>query len=915
MTRSAHRMTIDAGVFVGRGDELATLATAREDAATAGPRIVWVEGEAGIGKTALLRRFLAGLPDVPLLAAGGDESEIELEYGVIAQLLGAAAEPDAQHSVFSVGASLLHVLGAAREAPRIVAIDDLHWLDLPSAGALLFALRRLAVERLLVLLAGRGDGLERLGPSWPRFLRDGDRVRRLQLDGLSAPEVTRLAGSLGLGPASAAVGERLHDHTRGHPLHVRALLSELGPEVLRGADGPLPAPRSFAATVLARMSKIDPAAQELVAAGAVAGPRCGLALAARVAGVTDPYPALAQARAADLVELVPGRLEDEMTFTHPLVRAAVYDDLSPDRRRMLHLAFATVSRGAAALEHRVAASHGTDDGLARELVAAARREAAGDALGPAAARLLQASRIAATSALADECLLSAAEYLMLAGDVPGVARLREAIAACADTPHKRFITGALTAAVGRLPEAEAQLRAVVDAPGLPLGAALTGQVTSSLAIVCAYRDRGEDAIRWARVALATPDTLPTVEVTALQALAMGLVSVGRGEAAIEELGRLSATRLAPEPFEAELLSTRGNVRAWCGDLTGAREDLSAVIAWSRAGWPLRSLPNAYGALALVEYQLGRWEEGLVHADLAVSLAQDTDRVWDLPFVHAIASLLHADRGEWESAVEHVTAARRAAADVPLPLSVYYAALAGGHLASAREDWPGVEEALAPLLDGPESRVGGVMGPRPWPLVRAEAMLGAGRTDDALGVLASARDAILARAGAVHVAELWRVEAEAALADRRHGDAAEALAHGQAAARRADSLRARGTLALTHGRLLRAGGHRREAIGVLRDARARLGELGARPLVARCNAELAACGVRARGSVSDDHHGLTAREQVVARLVASGRSNREVGEELYLSTKAVEYHLSNVFAKVGVRSRHQLAAHLQDPPDG
>jgi DNA-binding CsgD family transcriptional regulator/tetratricopeptide (TPR) repeat protein len=906
--------------FVGRTDELAVLAAALADADAHRPRIVSIEGEAGIGKTALVRRFLAGVPGASPLLAGGDESEIGLEYGVIAQLLAsgsaelveATARREAasdRQSVFSVGAAVLRRLGAEGDATAIVAVDDLHWLDVPSAGALLFALRRLQGERVLVLLAGRPGELTRLGPSWPRLLDDGERVRRLRLEGLSASEVTRLASSLSEGPVSPAAGARLHDHTNGHPLHVRALLSELGPGALGPGEGPLPAPRSLAAVVLARLSSISPAAQDLVAAAAVVGPRARLALVRALAGLEDPDGPLLEARDADLLALVPGRLDDELTFTHPLVRAAVYDDLSPDRRRSLHLAIAELSSGPARLDHRLAASPGGDDGLSDELRAAAERERADGALDVAAERLLEASRIAADPRRRDENLLRAAECLLLGGDVPGAARLGGAIAACAPGPLRDFVTGALTAAFGRLDEADAQLRALAARPELGADPQLAGQVRSSLAIVAGYRGDGAAAISWARAALETPPTLPTIRVTARQALVLGLMHERRGAEALAELRFLSPARLTPEPFEAELLTTRGHVKAWCGRPREALEDLAAVVRWARAGWPLRSLPNAYGALALVEYQLGRWEEGLVHAELAVSLAEDTDHLWDLAFVHAIATLLHADRGDERTADEHAAAARRAAADVPLPMSVLYAALANGHLATVHRRPAAAIEALAPFEDPEMRQVGELMGPRPWPLIRAEAELQAGRPAAARTILERLRAPLETVAGDVQRAELERVSAEVAVAEGRLADADAALEAGSAAAQRAGAVPARAALELCRGHRLRVAGQRREAIVVLRGARDRAQALGAAPLRARCESELAACGVRARARGRDDGFGLTAREQVVARLVAAGRSNREVGEELYLSTKAVEYHLANVFAKVGIRSRHELAGRL------
>src|SRR5206468_570315 len=158
--------------------------------------------------------------------------------------------------------------------------------------------------------------------------------------------------------------------------------------------------------------------------------------------------------------------------------------------------------------------------------------------------------------------------------------LHDAVLSCADGPHKSYIIGILTLSAGRLAEAARTLRDVIDRPDFEGHQELLGPVSASLAIVCAIRDRGEEAVAWGRRAL---------------------------------------------------------------------EDLLAVIRWSREGTPLRSLPNAYGALAEVEYRLGRWDDGLTHAEVAISLGEDTDRVWDLPFVHAVASYLHAGRGNWRLA--------------------------------------------------------------------------------------------------------------------------------------------------------------------------------------------------------------------------------------------------------------------------
>jgi len=158
-------------------------------------------------------------------------------------------------------------------------------------------------------------------------------------------------------------------------------------------------------------------------------------------------------------------------------------------------------------------------------------------------------------------------------------------------------------------------------------------------------------------------------------------------------------------------------------------------------------------------------------------------------------------------------------------------------------------------------------------------------------------------------DLWRLRGVAALARHSSSEAQAAFRQGQEAAGATGSPFADAKLELDHGRFLRKAGKRKAAAGALGAARERFEKMRAAPFVERCDAELSACGLRARGRDGEGDHGLTAREQVVAALVASGKSNREVAAELYLSTKAVEYHLGNIFGKVGVRSRHQLSARL------
>jgi DNA-binding NarL/FixJ family response regulator len=912
----------NSGVFVGREAEIDLVSSALDAARDAAPQIVSIEGEAGIGKTAFLHRAVDAAQDVVILEASGDESEIALDYGVVRQLAAMAAQaagdgspsgaPDRwlSTSAFSAGARLLEILGSLQdEATVVLALDDAHWMDASSAGALLFALRRLYADRVLVLIAGRPDGLERLGPSWLRLLADPERVQRVRLGGLTTHEVGQLSGSLGAGQLTLAAAERLREHTDGHPLYVKVLVSELPADVLAFDRGPLPAPHSFAATVLSRLSDVSAPARALVAAAAVAGERCPLALAGALAGVSDPLVALEDAMAAGLLEHVPARIPEEVAFPHPLVRAAVYDDLSPSRRRDLHLECAKLTPASDSLPHRVAASAGEDDALAGELAAAGEEQAGNGDPASAAEQLLWASRIAASSDLRERTLLHATECLVLAGELPRALALRDAVLACSVGPRKSLTIACLTMAMGRPEEAKALVQEIIDRPNFADDDEMFGPVVASLAIVSAITGRGDEAVIWARRVLDRERSLATAEMVARQALAFGLAGQRRGQEAVAALACASPAKMSPDPYEPELLAVRGNIKGWWGDLRGAVEDLSAVVRWSRDGIPLRNLPNAYGALAEAEYRIGRWDEGLTHAEVAVSLALDTDRSWELPFVHAVASYLHAGRGNWGLAAEHAGSARRYSEAIPVPLGRYYGCLAPANLALAREDWSAVLEAIAPLHE-PDTRLGlgGFLGRVPW-LLEAEAMIRTDRLADAGRVLDGIADAIGGGVGELAPVEIWRLRGVLEHARGFSENARAAFEEGRAAAKSADSPPAQARLELAYGHFLHRTGRRREAIGALRVARELSEQLDARPLIERCNVELAACGVRAPSRAADGDHDLTARELVVARLVASGKTNREAASELYLSTKAIEYHLANIFTKLDIHSRHELASRL------
>ena len=338
--------------FVGRQVELSIL-TERFVAAEMGyPQVVYLEGEAGSGKSTLLSRFLGTLPNAVIVQAGGDEDEVLLSYGVIDQLEpGSLTEPGADP--MAVGVSLLELLDRLQSDGQVVVlvVDDLQWVDRPSSRALLFALRRLRADKVLTVISARAGGST--DPGWSRFLSGDSRVTQIRLGGFDSKDLVDLAATLDRGSLTQRGAARLVAHTEGNALYCKALLDEIGVDALNGEEGGLPAPRELSAVILARVATLSGFTQSFLAAASVLGQHAATSMIATVAELADPNDAIDEAVASGLMSEVV--VASELSFTHPLYRAAIYGDLSPARRQMLHARAAECVAGQARLVHRIAA--------------------------------------------------------------------------------------------------------------------------------------------------------------------------------------------------------------------------------------------------------------------------------------------------------------------------------------------------------------------------------------------------------------------------------------------------------------------------------------------------------------------------------------------------------------------------------
>jgi len=910
------------GVFVGRAGELAVLAAAARAARCGEPRVVLVEGEGGAGKSALLVRFASGLSGATVVRAGGDEAELLLPYGVVGQLVasarGAGGSPPGLLAAglsdgvdpVAVGADLVVWLG---QFPGVVLalIDDLQWADGPSARALLLAVRRLQADRVLVVVSARPGELARLGEGWLRFFAGDHRAGRFRLAGLGPEDVVALSRALGVGELPRRAAGRLLEETGGNPLYCRAVLEEFGIEGLGRLGGALRVPGSLAGVVLLRVGALSPAARELVAAAAVLGDDCELAAAAALAGLGDPLPGLGEAVAAGILAEQPGGGPAAIGFTHLLVRRAVYGDLGPARRRRLHQRAAGFVDWQRALGHRVAAAAGPDDALAGELEAAGRETRHLGRTAQAAAWLAQAAAVSSDREVADRRLLDALEMLIDHGEVAEAQVLAVRVTAAGRSARRSGLLGGLDFLAGRAAAGEARLLEAWQAHDPAREAAVGAAAAFRLAVLCLVAGRIREAIDWGERAAggAAP---AAVRHQALGVLAIALLADGWGSEGLARLAFLPTAPAEVPPEDTDALVMRGQVRVLAEDLTGAIADLSIGAARLRAGVPLGTASECLYYLAEAEYLLGSWDDAVLHAQLAVSLAHDADRVWELGFLHSVAAVVPALRGDWELASEHVRMATEAGQAVGTAGAIGAAAIARTFLAMARGDLEGVVGAAAAVRATGRTKFPSLM-PYNWRSLEIDALIRLGRLGQAETALAEL-DAVVSPGGPA--------SALVAAAELR-GDLATAAGHPAAAAaafetawRRAQGLRvpvALAQLEISDARRLRAAGQRERAVARLRSARQRLITLGARPYLEDCDRELAAADVSEGSQAPPTMPGLTPAEQAVARLVATGRSNRQAAGELYVSVKTVEFHLGNIFGKLGIRSRKDLIARVGVPP--
>ena len=824
--------------------------------------------------------------------AEADELSMDASFSLVSQYA-----PMSSASPFAAGLDLIDRL-AISERPVVVVAEDVHWADGASRGALLTAARRLRHDPVLLVLTSRPE--TRLD-GWDRFVLDPERCLRVTLDGLGATDVATLASHHGivLTPDQAI---RLQRHTDGHALHVRTLLTELTPAQLQTSTDDLPAPRSLAAVTVATLASLPLPSRELAAALAVLGTRTPLTVAASVGGVEQPAVALEPLLESQLVRWSPSEDRTPIEFAHPLLRKAIYEDVRPARRQELHLAAAGVTRWGPSWAHRIAASDASDDTLADELESGAAYESARRELGTAALYLSWAAAITSSRELAEQRLLRSVRLLLLSGQTARAATLLPQIEECAESALRDLVIGMLALARADPISAERWLRGVSATPG---PAWVHAAACAELAMLYSLQGRADALVETTEAALAMrPFTYPTTDRKVWWGYAYGVAMlVGPSTGLVRLAERIDGPPNDVTGDDAELLVIRGILHDNAGETTAAVADLRASVEMARSGLPFAQLPRAHLALSAALFRHGEWDESQLQARTALSLL-DEHRVWMPGQAEAALVPVLAARGEHELAAEYCAFATAEAARLGTTEINGLARLARAALAEARHDAAGVVEAYAPLAAEDHPPPAWRLGMRHWWPAYVRALIDLNDLG-AANVQLDRFERSGTAAGFDNSVYVFDLRARLAVA-RREPDSASTLFERAVTALDDDHpVLDRARLHHAYGRLLRARGARREASDQLRTAHLILERLGAETYLRAVSEHLVGWSAQESGRDKRSPFTLTLRERDVVSLVNKGFTNKEVGAQLYISAKAVEYHLGNVYGKLGIRSRREL----------
>jgi DNA-binding CsgD family transcriptional regulator len=902
--------------LVGRAVETAAIERLLSGVGRRGGVLV-VRGEAGMGKSAMLAeaRDLADLHGLKVLAATGVESEANLPYAGLHQLLrpvldGVAMLPvqvrDALHAAFGMLdsqvpdrfltalAALELLADAAHAQPQVVIIDDAQWLDTPTVEALGFIARRIDAEPIIVLIGVRaGHPTALTGGHFPQ-------IDLTPLDPGSCSTLLDRNNPV----LSAGARRRILSAAAGNPLALVELPTGLQPGDGSHLAEHLPLTERLQHTFIARFADL-PGPTRLVLLVAAAHDNGSLAeVLLAASGLVDAAVSteiLEPAVAAGLIWMNLTHIH----FRHPLVRSAVYQTATLTDRRRAHGALAaTLAAHPDRRAWQLAASAiAPDQEIADEIARAAQRAETKGGLTAAIDAFARSAELSADPQVRARRLLHAADLALQIGAPSDVTRLLEGVESERLTQPERAQLGLLrTSTEALIPGDPANVLALVAA-----GERLADEGHLDMALrflgVAATQANLADPGKPARSAVSAAALRVTVRLDDARLLAiLALAEPEEHGPLIVERAVTIATGPPLDPEAAALLGASLNV---VGAFDLSASFLAAAVAGLRDQGRLGRLPLVLTHQAWTAINLMDWSVAVSAAEESVRLAEDVSQpLWGVGAQTAVAMLAGLrgdyDKADTESrAAESIALPTRASAMLAgIRLTRGVAALATGRYHIAYEELGRMLDRHDPSYHHFQSLWG--VGDY------AEAALYSGHLDQGRAVLAELETlALTVRSPWLSVGLRYgrpllapEAKAEQLFQEALHADLSRWPVY-------------RARLLLQYGIWLRRQRRVADARPPLRAAIGALEALGVTGWAARAHQELRASGEASVERVPDAWSLLTSQEMQIAKMAAEGMSNREIGQRLFLSHRTVGSHLYRLFPKLGVTSRVQLASVVKE----
>ncbi|TFD23363.1 LuxR family transcriptional regulator [Cryobacterium sp. TMS1-13-1] len=888
----------------GRSTELAQLARLLRSADDARVPLAVMTGPRGSGRSALVDEFIRQ-SGASLFRASGVSWEQNIPWGILDQLLGGRAwsEGEAASTPDTAGEAVLSALGTCAEDRDVVLfVDDVDYADDESVQALLYLVRRLRRDRVLIILTVEVG--HPLSPVTTRLVQLSGCTQTI-LGPLDTADIQRLALASGRIDLPTSTAHRLGLHTAGNPRHILQLLTEHPPRFWSEWQHVLPAPRQFAGETLERLTRASADARALVEAAAVLGVDAVFASAVALAGTRVPMEALDQARTAGFLKTSGDDTFFRISFSSALMRAAVYESLGPVRRTALHRAASRLVPGHGdRLTHRAASTAVPDAALAAEIEQFAVSQTEVGAWEPAAENFLQAARLWPTRAERERRLLCGIDALVGAGDVPRALSYIDEIESFSRGPLRDSVQGYLAVLRGRQVQAERLLVEAWDQCDPQADASTTATVAQRLVLHSLAKWHGPDLVEWAQRStnLVEEDIPAAVESRAM--IGLGLAALGKTAEATAFYHQMTVGNAVGAQSQRMRLG-KGWLQLAMDEPELARDELTIAVPTAYNYGSLRISLWAQAWKARAEFTLGSWDDALRTVARA-SIDQESSHI-DLtrPLLHWTASQVFALRGDLERASAHRRLAAATAEDYPV--MQIPSCLAVAQVAEIQADYDGVIRALTPMLRLDRSHGIDEPGFWPWQDVYANALVMVNRVDEAGDFLRPLERLADKRRHRSTIARLAYVRGRILSAKDEIEEARGVFEQGLVALEGLPMPFLRARVHFAYGQSLRRAGKRRDAAPQLSTARDIFSSLGAIPYVRRCDRELLAGGLNVARREGGDLAALTAQEQAVTGLVASGKTNKQTAAELNVTGKTVQYHLTNIYSKMSISSRSELAA--------